>query len=161
MALSCCLRQPMRLLVCRLITGSLSDPPLTQLNCQEMACPVLHRFWQTITGLTQSPVLTFTSLHMSLLLVAYLGLSLCPMSVTPGCWFAWLQCGGVHVWSTNKYSTPKFIHSCAHKCSTQLASALGSSTPGVPLESGTWVIRQNPCTLIGDTSPKFPWYIWW
>jgi len=54
-------------------------PPLTQLNCQEMACPVPHRFWQTITGLTQSPVLTFTSLHMSLLLVAYLGLSLCPM----------------------------------------------------------------------------------
>jgi len=41
--------------------------------------PVLHKFWQTISGLTQSPVLTFTSLHMSLLLVAYFGLTLSPM----------------------------------------------------------------------------------
>ena len=77
--MSCCHRQPTRLLVCRLTTESTSDPPYTQLNCQEMACPVLHSFWHTTTGLTQSPVLTCTSLHMSLLLVAYLGLTPCPM----------------------------------------------------------------------------------
>jgi len=31
---------------------------------------------------------------------------------------------------------------------------------GYPLESGTWVSRQRPCTLIGDTSPKFFSHAW-
>jgi len=81
--------------------------------------------------------------------------------VTPGCRFAWLRCGGVHGWSTHKLNSPKFIYSCAYRRSTQLASALGTPTSGVPLESGTWVIRQRPCTPIGDTSPKFFFYSWW